>query len=369
VKGSTAEKTSIFQTLDPRKNYMQHCQHIWITASVAALYLLTACLPSYDIVDGQQQNAGGKNNTASNQPKTGGASNGSHAGGSAGERSGSTPSSGGASSSSGGATSSSGGTTATGGTLATGGTVSTGGMNSIGGRESTGGTKTTGGAVSTGGSTSSTGGNANSIVTPLFTFSSGLQGFTLEPTPDTLPYINLGAPGAGVVTISWSSKDYDGGAVAPNAGSLMITATFTNWNQHVAVEVPFPADNLGNPISLFDPTTGKFRTTKARVDVASGLSANLAQFPGGVVLYVKSMNYDWGQSTWQNIDSTGSWQTLSFDAAAPGTGSVATFISTGPMKTLGIQISSSVGGTVPPAFGTPLVTVIFIDQITIEDDP
>jgi hypothetical protein len=237
-------------------------------------------------------------------------------------------------------------------------------------------TETGGAAAATGGGSAggngSTGGSssASPTITTLFNFSTDVQNFKLDSTPGSSPYVNLAAPDAGAATLTWASKDYDGSAVIPNAGSLMITATFTNWNQFVVVTVPFPTDNIGNPIPLKDPITGKYKTIKARVEITSGLSPNLNQFPGGAILYLQTDNtYNWGESTWANVSSTNSWMTLSFDAGAPGTGTVAAFVATDPMGTLGIKISSNGGGTTPPAFGAAQNTVIYIDQITIEDDP
>ncbi len=128
-------------------------------AGLTSLGLLASCLPSYDIVDGQQ-NVGGQSNSVSNQPRTGGASGGSHTGGASGSITVSLVNTGGRISSTIGGAGDVGGNKANGGTSAPGGvggvtstvgTKSTGSSPAAGGISSTGGTNSAGGASSTGG--------------------------------------------------------------------------------------------------------------------------------------------------------------------------------------------------------------------------
>ncbi len=214
-----------------------------------------------------------------------------------------------------------------------------------------------GGESGTGGSTA----NANCTPKVLYNFNNDLQGFIFSNVVGTAPYVNLVAPGDAGVSgnppqLSWASKDYDGAATTP--GSMMIEATFSNWNQQVSVEVNGPADANNNPIDL----TGK--TLHAKVMLVKGLSPTQSA-PGGVVFYIKTgSSYDWGQAAWQNLMSPGSWIDVAFDTSNPDPGSSANFDPKKPIQ-MGFQISSGGGGTAGPFGSTPLDTLVYIDQITM----
>lgn len=236
-----------------------------------------------------------------------------------------------------------------------GNTAGTGGSTGTG--TETGGS-TNGGGSSAGGSTSTN----NCKPTVLYDFSNQtLQGFIFSNVVGTAPYVNLVAPGdAGVSSntpqLQWASKDFDGASATP--GSMMIQATYTNWNQSVSVEVNGPSDANNNPIDL----TGK--TLHAKVQLVKGLSPNPSA-PGGVVFYIKTGSaYDWGQAPWTNLNSPGTWIDVAFDTSAPASGSSANFNPKLPIQ-MGFQISSGGGGTVGAFGSVPQDTVVYIDQITM----
>jgi len=229
----------------------------------------------------------------------------------------------------------------------------------------TGGSASTGTGTGTGSGTGGTNTNTDAC-TPkvLYNFSNDLQGFIFSNVVEKAPYVNLVMPGdAGVVgnppQLGWASKDYDGAAVAPNAGSMMIEATFSNWNQKVAAEVNGPADSNNNPIDLSN------MILSAKVMLVKGLSSNQSA-PGGIVFYVKTgSNYDWGQATWQNLTSPGSWIDVKFDTAHPDSGSSKSFNPAIPIQ-MGFSISSGGGGTVGAFGSTALDTIVYIDQVTMK---
>ena len=221
--------------------------------------------------------------------------------------------------------------------------------------------KGTGGSGA-GGAGSATGGTTSTDActpTVLYNFNSTTQGFKLNDVVGTAPNVNLDAPGTVTLPgdpplLQWASEDYNGSA--PIAGSMKLTATFSDWNQTVSPEVSGPVDSNGMPLDL----TGKI--LHAQVYLQKGLSPNPSA-PGGIVFYVKTgPSSAWGSAPWSNL-TTGAWLDVTFDVDNPGTGVVAGFDPRQPVQ-LGFQLSSGGGGTVGAFGATPLPTVAFIDQIT-----
>ena len=222
-----------------------------------------------------------------------------------------------------------------------------------------------------GGAGTGTGGKTNggaSGQTELYGFNADTQDFTLNTTASGDPmYVNLAASGASATppTIGWTgTKDFDSAAVAPNKGCLLLTATFTGWNQSVTAEVAGPADSKGNFLDL----SGK--TLRAQVLLDKGLSPfTTGDAPGGVVFFIKSgTNYTWGQAPWANLQNYGSWTSVKFNTDNPDSGSKEGWDPSNPVQ-FGFQISSGGGNTHTAAeFGEPLETSVCIDHITVQDN-
>lgn len=244
---------------------------------------------------------------------------------------------------------------------------------------------TTGGNGPTAGSSSTGGNGAGGVgngVTKLFSFNTDHEGFMLETSASgNVQYRNLAKPAADPAPMVGfaSTKDYGND---PSSGSLLVTATYSFWNQSVSAEVTAPVDKTGAPIDF----TGK--TVKAEIWVDGGLSPAV-DAPGGVVFYMKSgQNYDWGQAPWKNIEVYKNWIQVKFNADALDPGSKETF-SPADVRTIGFQISSGGGGTncpdtdtsnaankdfvgdptdTCPAWLEPLPTTVYIDSITVENN-
>jgi hypothetical protein len=223
----------------------------------------------------------------------------------------------------------------------------------------------TGGSSSTTGGTSAGGGAA--ALTKLYSFDIDTESFELNKTPSTDPmYTNLADPavsGNMPPMAAWTgSRDFDPGAT--NKGCLMLTATFTGWNQSISVEVAGPVDKNGMPIDLSK------KTLRAQVYLDKGLSPfTTTDAPGGVVFFIKSgTTYAWGQAPWTNLDGYGSWKSVKFNTDNPDPGSSADFDPSNPVQ-LGFQISSG-GGNMHTAaeFGAPLDTVVCLDNLTVQDN-
>jgi hypothetical protein len=135
-----------------------------------------------------------------------------------------------------------------------------------------------------------------------------------------------------------------------------------------------PTDVGGLPLDLTN------KTVRASIQIASGISPNNAA-PFSAVLFVVTgkvapNNYVWGEGAWVNMDTVGKWNSLSLNMVAPQavpTGKV--YDPTTPVQ-LGIQISTGGGGEssycaqdYASPFGSPVSSVIYIDQITVENNP
>jgi hypothetical protein len=236
-------------------------------------------------------------------------------------------------------------------------------MNSGGGSPATGGSPSSAGSANTAAGTANAG-TANAV-TNLFTFDIDAEQFTLNTTPSTDPmYPNLADPavsGSMTPTLGWTgSRDFDPGAV--NKGCLMLTATFTAWNQSLSAEVAGPVDKDGVPLDLTD------KVLRAQIYLEKGLSPFTdTDAPGGVVFFIKSgTTYAWGQAPWTNLQKYGSWVSVKFNTSNPDPGSSADWDPSNPVQ-LGFQISAG-GGNKHTAeeFGEPLETSVCIDNVTVQ---
>jgi hypothetical protein len=231
--------------------------------------------------------------------------------------------------------------------------------------------KATGATKSRGGSTS-VGGNSNEVsVIDSFDNIAQMQMFTPNTFQATDCSVNVAAPNdAGAVAqFDWSGTvDVNADAIVP--GSMKVTATFTGWDQRIAVEMNAPADAQGDPLDL----TNKLVT--AEIKIASGSSPN-ANFPYGAQLYVKTgTNYVWGSSVWSNITALNTWVRLVLDTTAPDGVPAGSVFDPSLPRQLGIQLStgganesSYCAGNYAAPFGPPQVTVFYIDQIQVETRP
>ncbi len=210
--------------------------------------------------------------------------------------------------------------------------------------------------------------NVNGVVVNNFDTPSQVQLFTLNTFTNTDCSVNVAAPNdAGSSTqVGWSGN-VDANVDSTSPGSMKLTTTFTNWNQYVEVSMYGPADSNGNPIDL----TNKLVT--AEVKVTQGISPT-ASYPFGAVVFVMTgSDYVWGASSWMNIESTGSWYTLTLDTNHPqGVPAGQTFDPTQP-KLLGIQLSTGGGGESTYCaqdyganFGPPQITMFYVNDIQIE---
>jgi hypothetical protein len=259
-----------------------------------------------------------------------------------------------------------GGGVATGGTKATGGTTTAGGTTSMGGTNPTGGTSTTGGS---GGNTCATAGAAGRQIINSFDSASSVSQFQIDTYVPTDCATNSGAANdAGAsLQLTWSGAvDYNSSATTK--GAMALVATFTGWNQEALVHMNGPSGSCGQPLDL----TNKIVT--AQILFTSGLSPN-PNTPFGAVIAVKTgSSYVWGSSPWVNISALNQWITLSLDMASPqGVPSGQTYDPTDPVQ-LEIQILTGGGGESTwctgnhiSAFGAPVQSVIYVDQITMED--
>jgi hypothetical protein len=248
------------------------------------------------------------------------------------------------------------------------GGVTAGGANSAGGNTNAGGkTSTSTSPNGTGGSTST----GSIVVLDAFNTLAQQQSFTPNTFVPTDCSVNVAAPNdaGGTFELDWSGS-VDVNADSTTLGSMKVTATFTNWDQKWAVEMAAPTDAQGNPIDL----TNKLVT--ADIKITSGLSPN-SSYPFGAQLYVKTgTGYVWGASVWANVSALNTWVRLSLDTTAPdGTPAGSKFDPTLPRQ-IGIQLSTGGANESPycaknyaAAFGAPVTTVAYVDQVQVEPRP
>jgi hypothetical protein len=170
-------------------------------------------------------------------------------------------------------------------------------------------------------------------------------------------------------SIDWS-ETYDSHPNAVNRGSMMISVTFTGWNQYADVYMYAPTDPYGNHSDL----TNKLVT--AQVWINTGLSPN-ASYPYLAAVYVKTGNYYvWGASPWTYISSPSSWNILTLDTTNPqGVPEAQTWDPTHP-SVFGIKLGTGGGGETSEcqgdyvtSFGPPQTTVFYVDDIRVTPRP
>ncbi len=251
--------------------------------------------------------------------------------------------------------------------------LATGGSTSVANTSAGGSTSaSTDTSVSTGGASTATGGGTATppIVVNSFDTSAQVGTFTASTYVPTDCGVNIGVPnndaGASLL-VEWSGT-VDTNADAPTKGSMKVTATFTGWSQYWELDMNAPTDANGNPIDL----TGKQVT--AQIKIVSGLSPD-SNFPDGADLFVKTgADSVWGAAGWTNVDQTSTFVTLKLDSASPqGVPSGSTWDAKSP-KSLGIKLSTGSGqstycGSSAEAFGPPVTTIAYVDDILISDRP
>ncbi len=134
-----------------------------------------------------------------------------------------------------------------------------------------------------------------------FTFDREPQGWTFSTYADST-YTNLAAsvPDGGTAP-NLTVNSSDG---SPNPGSLMITVTFTGFDQYIDAVVNYAPPGLN--------LSGK--TLHAQVRLVSGSFA-----AGGLQFHASTgSSYTWGSTTWVNADSLpiGTWVPLTLDLSA-----------------------------------------------------
>jgi hypothetical protein len=140
--------------------------------------------------------------------------------------------------------------------------------------------------------------------------------------------------------------------------SLKSTATFGEWNDILEVEVYGPKDANGLTIDLSN------KILDAKLYLEKGLSPSV-DAPGGYNFYVKTGSaWAWGvNKIWHNFSPYNTWIDVTFDTTAPDPTDVSPSFDPAHPVQLGFELMSGGGGTAG-AFGAPLETVIYIDDIT-----
>jgi hypothetical protein len=258
------------------------------------------------------------------------------------------------------------GTKADGGHGGAGGTsqVSTGGSTGTGGSASSGAGGTTGDGGSGGSTVTGAGGGdagstddgavtetAMEVAPPpvlLFGFPADVQGFALDPYPDTNDTnLTVVSDGGVAPTLTWSATEGD-----PDLGAVLVTAPYSDYKQKIDVRHTFGADSLQD-------WTGK--TLRIRLKVASGFNTD-SSFPGGVVFYVQTTSsWVWADAGWQNVESLyDGWQQFSFDLSAV----TAAGWDAKQVIAFGIQINTGGGGDT--AASKPAPATFYIDSVTAQ---
>jgi hypothetical protein len=137
----------------------------------------------------------------------------------------------------------------------------------------------------------------------------------------------------------------------PSAGSLQLTATFTNYDQFVEPIVPIaPAANL----------TG--RTLQAMVRLVS-LTGPTTTFPGGVTLYYDTTGFCYTAGSTLGTFTTGTWATLTENASTATAG-----CTTDPTNVIQVGLHFYSGGAPPDggAFPGPLTAVFEVDTVVAQ---
>ncbi len=186
------------------------------------------------------------------------------------------------------------GNTETGGATGNAGSGNTtAGSANVGGHTGTGGTS---GASTSPGSTGGTTSTGSTLVIDSFDTQQEQALFQPNTVIPTDCSINVAAANdaGGTFTVGWSGS-VDINVDANPKGSMKVVATFTNWDQKWAVEMPAPTDNNGNIIDLSN------KIVSAELEATAGLSTS-STYEFGAVIYMKTgSSYVWGASAWTNI--------------------------------------------------------------------
>src|SRR5262245_48699979 len=220
----------------------------------------------------------------------------------------------------------------TAGTIAAGtaGTTGAGTAGSIGS-----GTAGTTGTTGAGGSTTNT-----DPATFAYLYNNGVEGWALNNYADNMR-INLGDPARAASPAP--ALVHDSGVGSPDAGSLKVTAHFTDWKQYV--------DAVIN-VSPRKMLTG--RVLRARVRLASGSFGGGAQIHAGT-----GDSYRFAAGTWTTL-TVGNWVELALDLDAARAAD-AMF---DPSMVVQIGVKFDTGGdNITTAFGSPIDAVFQIDTV------
>jgi hypothetical protein len=161
--------------------------------------------------------------------------------------------------------------------------------------------------------------------------------------------------GGGVFQIEYSSKDFD--ESSPHPGSLKVTATFSEWNDVLGVEVNGPVDTNGKPVDLSN------MILNAKVLLERGLSP-APSAPGIVDFYLKSgSSWAWARNGYgTQLSYYGTWYDVRFDVSNPLPDDLSPDFDPAHPVQLGFEFMT-MGNSSSGAFGAPLETVIYIDDI------
>lgn len=160
-----------------------------------------------------------------------------------------------------------------------------------------------GGSTGTGGSGSGGSGsvdpNGAIVGSPLATFNTSGEGFTLNAYHDT-GQVNLGDPASGATPM----LSVDATAGSPTPGSLKIVAPYSGANQYVDIQKSYGTTS---------PQDWSNRTLHVRIRVTEGT------FGGGAQLYaITTAGYVFG-GTFTNIAKNANWQEFRLNVSMPMT--------------------------------------------------
>jgi len=175
-----------------------------------------------------------------------------------------------------------------------------------------------------------------------YTFNSSVECWQYELTP------------AGVSP----SHAWDGAVGAASPGSVSLHIPFSNVNQQVVYATSFgstPANLANKRITL------RFRVDSWR-NLAGTADANINTYPGGAKIIVKTgSSWVYGSCQWQNITTTGSWQTLTLNVSSP-------YESNGgydPTQVVQIGLELNTNSSIDAdGFGT---AIVHVDDVIVED--
>jgi len=227
----------------------------------------------------------------------------------------------------------------------TAGTSGAAGTTGAAGSSSPGAAGTTGAAGSIGTGTAGGGGTSATTNTDPATFAylynSSVEGWVLNNYADT-GRVNLADPARGSTPAPTLAVDT--GVGNPDAGSLKVTAHFTDWKQYVDAVINVSPQKM---------LTG--RVLRARVRLTSGSFGGGAQIHAGT-----GSSYTFAAGAWTTM-TVGNWTELAIDLDAARVAN-STF---DPSMVVQIGVKFDTGGDgVASAFGSPVDAVFQIDTIS-----